>query len=71
MLLLYAQLQSNHIILRDSRDRMVVGFTNTYAISAHHRDVLDTTLCDKFVNGLWQVGGFLRFHPPIKLTTML
>jgi hypothetical protein len=41
-----------------SRDRMVVGFTTTYAISAYHhqscefesrlwRGVLDTTLCDK------------------------
>ena len=40
------------------RDRMVVGFTTTYAISAYHhwccefesrsgRGVLDTTLCDK------------------------
>jgi hypothetical protein len=41
-----------------SRDRMVVGFTTTYAISAYHHKscefesrsvpgVLDTTLCDK------------------------
>ena len=40
------------------RDRMVVGFISTYAISAHHqltlrvwiplrRGLLDTTLCDK------------------------
>jgi len=40
------------------RDRMVVGFTTIYAISAYHhsrrklefrswRSVLDTTLCDK------------------------
>jgi hypothetical protein len=40
------------------RDRMVVGFTTTYSISAYHhygcefesrswRGVLDTTLCDK------------------------
>ena len=39
-------------------DRMIVGFTTTYAISAYHhlscefessswRGVLDTTLCDK------------------------
>jgi hypothetical protein len=45
---------------RRRRDRMVVGFTTTYAISAYHhqscefelrswRDVLDTILCDKFV----------------------
>ena len=36
--------------------------------------VLDTTLCDKFVSDLRQVGGFLRilrFPPPIKLTTMI
>jgi len=42
----------------DSRDCMVVGFTTTYTISAHHHQccefescslwgVLDTTLCDK------------------------
>jgi hypothetical protein len=64
------------------RDRMVVGFTTIYAISAYHhrscefesrscRGVLDTTLRDKFFSDLWQVGGFLRvlqFPPPIKLT---
>jgi len=44
---------------RGGRDRMVNGFTTTYAINAHHnfrfefesrswRGVLDTTLCDKF-----------------------
>jgi hypothetical protein len=35
------------------------------------RGVLDTTLCDKFVSELRQVGGFPRvprFPPPIKLT---
>jgi len=43
---------------RRCRNRMVVGFTTTYAISAYHhwscefdsrswRGVLDTTLCDK------------------------
>ena len=43
---------------RRGRDRMVVGFTTTYAIDAYHhkscefetrswRGVLDTTLCDK------------------------
>ena len=31
------------------RDRMVVGFT---------------TICDKVVSDLRQVGGFLRFSPP-------
>ena len=40
------------------RNRILVGFTNTYAISAHHhqscefesrswRDIHNTTLCDK------------------------
>ena len=36
--------------------------------------VLDTTLCDKFVSDLWQVGGFLWilwFPPPIKLIVTL
>jgi len=38
------------------------------------RGELDTTLCDKFISDLRQVGGFLRvlrFPPPIKLTAML
>jgi hypothetical protein len=32
-----------------NRDRIVIGFKTTYAISAshHYRSVLDTTLCDK------------------------
>jgi hypothetical protein len=45
------------------RDRMVVGFTATYAISAYHhqrcaleshswRGVLETTLCDQFCQRL-------------------
>jgi hypothetical protein len=33
--------------------------------------VLDTTLCDKFVSDLQQVGGLLRFPPPIKLTATI
>ena len=44
--------------VRRGRDRMVVGFTTTYANSAYHhiscefdshswKGVLDTTLCDK------------------------
>ena len=35
--------------------------------------VLETTLCDRFVSDLRQVGGFLRvfpFPPPIKLTAI-
>ena len=65
-----------------TRDRMVVGFTTTCAISAHHRlncefepcswrGILNTTLCDKVVSDLRQVSGFLRFPPPIKLTAMI
>jgi hypothetical protein len=60
-------------------DRMVVGFTTSYAISAHYhyhcefessswRSVLDTTLCDKFVSGLRQVSGFLH---QLKLTATI
>jgi hypothetical protein len=52
------------------RDRMIVGFTTSCAISVYHllscefeprswRSVLGTTLCDKFVSDLRHVGGFL------------
>jgi hypothetical protein len=60
---------------------MVVGFTTTYAISAYHH------ICEfeshssevysikryviKFVSDLRQVGGFLRFPTPIKLTATI
>jgi hypothetical protein len=48
-------------ILNRGRDRMVVGFTDTYAISVYHhyacefeprswRGIIDTTLCDKVYN---------------------
>jgi hypothetical protein len=57
----------------------------TYAISVYHHyrcefeslswpGVVDTTLCDKFVSDLRQVGGFLRvlrFPPSIKLTATI
>ena len=53
---------------RRGRDRMVVGFTTTYAISAYHhwcefesrsgRGVQHYVI--KFVSELRQVGGFLR-----------
>ena len=67
---------------RRTCDRMVVGFTTTCAICAHHhlncefepcswQGILDTTLCDKVVSDLRQVDGFLRFPPPIKLTAMI
>jgi len=62
-----------------TNDRMVVGFTTTYAISAYHHwcfefksrsgwDVQHYVIT--FVSDLRQVGGFLRvlrFPPPIKL----
>ena len=57
---------------RRSHDRMVVGFTTTYAISEFEsisgRGVQHYVI--KFVSDLRQVGGFLRvlrFPPPIKL----
>ena len=67
-------------IAKRGRDRLVVGFTTTYAISAYHhwcwefesrsgRGVQYYVI--KFVNDLREVGGFLRvlrFPPPIKLT---
>ena len=67
---------------RRDRDRMVVGFTTTYAISAYHhwcefesrsvRGVQHYVI--KFVSDLRQVGGFLRvlrFPPPIELTAKI
>jgi len=59
---------NNYIKGRRGRDRMIVGFTNTCAISAYHHQswefeshlwwgVLDTTWCDKvcqwFAAGQW------------------
>ena len=67
-------------------DHLVVGFTNTCAISAYHhkryefescswQGVLDATLCvKKFASDLRQVGSFLgvlRFPPSIKLTATI
>jgi hypothetical protein len=71
-----------YIHYRHGCDRMVVGFTTTYAISAYHhwccefesrsgRGVKHYVM--KFVSDLRQVSGFLqvlRFPPPIKLTTV-
>jgi hypothetical protein len=68
---------------RRGRDRMVVRFTTTYAISSYHhrccefesrsgRDVQHYVI--KFLSDLRQVGGFhrvLRFPPPIKLTATI
>jgi hypothetical protein len=67
---------------RHGRDRMVVGYTTTYAISAyHHRCGFESLpgrgvqhYMIKFVSDLRQAGGFLwvlRFPPPIKLTTTI
>jgi len=49
---------TEHMFKRRGRDRIVVGFTTTYAISAYHykrcefeprswRGVLDKTICNK------------------------
>jgi hypothetical protein len=65
-----------------SRDRMVVGFTTTCAISAYHHYSREFEPCSysiqhyviKLVSDLRQVGGFLgvpRFPPPIKLTATI
>ena len=67
---------------RRGRDRMVVGFTTTCAISAGfvysnptHNEVYSIQhYVITFVSDLWQVGGFLqvlRFPPPIKLTATI
>ena len=72
-----------HLRGRRGRDRMVVGFTTTYVISAYHhwcfvfesrsgRGVQHYVM--KFVSDLRQVSGFLWviwFPPPIKLTSVL
>jgi hypothetical protein len=62
---------------RRGRDRMVVGFTTTYAISAYHhwcefksrsgRGVLDTTLCDKVYQWL-ATGQWFSQGPPVSST---
>ena len=67
------------------RDRMVVGFIITYAISAYHNyrcefESLSGEVYSiqhyviKFASDLRQFGGYLRvfrFPPPIKLTAMI
>jgi len=62
---------------RRDRDRMVVGFTTTYAISAYHHWCCEFEsrpgqgvqhYVIKFVSDLRQV---LGFHPPIKLTATI
>ena len=68
---------------RRGRDRMVVGFTATYAISAYYYTCSELKYRSgrggqhyviKFVSDLRHVGGFLRvlrFPPLIKLTTTI
>ena len=70
---------------RRGHDRMVVGFTTTYAISAYHHQLCEFNFhldkvysiqhyVIKFVSDLWQVSDFLRvlpFPPPIKLTATI
>jgi len=69
----------------ECRDRMVVGFTITYAISANHYEhyefesrpdelYLIQHYVIKFVGDLRHVGGCLcviRFPPPIKFTATI
>jgi hypothetical protein len=68
---------------RCDRDRMVVGFTITYAIGAYHHCCCEFEprsgqgvqhYVIKFVSDLWEFSGFLRvfrFPPPIKLTATI
>jgi len=65
------------------RDRVVVGFTTTYAISVYHHWCCEFEYRSgwgvqhyviKFVSDLRQVSGFLRvlrFQSPIKLTATI
>jgi len=68
---------------RRCRDRMVVGFTTTYAIGVYHHWCCEFESRSgwgvqhyviKFVSDLRQVEGFLlvlRFPPPIKMTAAI
>ena len=68
-------------IMRDrrGRDRMVVGFTTTYAISAYHHSFCEFEYrlwqcvqhyVIKFVSDLRQVGGFFRMLDPVSSTNI-
>ena len=49
-------------------------FSHVFDVSSNPRSwrcILDTTLFGKVGRDLWQVGGFLRFPPPIKLTVTI
>ena len=71
-----------HVILRGrrGRDRLVVAFTTTYAISAYHHWWCEFEFRSgwgvqhylmKFVSDFRHVRGFLRFPLPIKLTVTI
>ena len=46
--------------------------TNVLSSNLAHSEVyLIQHYVIKFVSDLWQGGGFLRFHPPIRLTTTI
>ena len=82
---MYIRLDSYLLLGSRGHDRMVVGFTTTYAISAYHHyryefeprsdevySIQNHVI--KFFSGFRQVGGFLRilwFPPPIKLTATI
>jgi len=64
------------------RDRMVDGFTTTYAISAYHHSSCEFESLSgkvysmqyyviKFVSDLRQISGILRFPPTIKLAATI
>ena len=72
------------LFIRGRRDRMVVGFTTTYATSAYHNwrcefesrsgEVYSIQHYVIFVSDLRQVGDFLRvlrFPAPVKLTATI
>jgi hypothetical protein len=78
--LITAQLsESNKTTARGRRESMVVGFTTTYMqsgpITTNFVSLNPTQAIQhyviKFVSNLGQVGGFLRFPPPIKLTATI
>ena len=79
-------IQSVLIVLergRRGRDRMVVGFTTTFMQSVpittevvssnpFHGEMYSIQhYVIKLISDLWQVVGFLRFPPPIKLTSTI
>jgi hypothetical protein len=62
-----------YILLNKFHITNIRWYTNTVILLITPRS-RDTTLCDKFVSDLREIGGFLRvlrFPPPIKLTTTI